>query len=124
MQGGDAYRIGGDETLAILPDADRTRAEEVAEKLRAAIETEFRTFDQRLESPPTVSIGVASFVERVPSDAAFKKVDDLLYQAKKGGKNQVASDTVCASGSTAWPTTACRENSRKPGKTACASRAA
>lgn len=88
---GDAYRKGGDETVAILPGADLIRATEIAEKLRATIESEFSSFDAKLKTPPTVSLGVESFTQRVSSAEALKKVDELLYKAKQDGRNRVAS---------------------------------
>ncbi len=82
---------GGDETVAIVPGADRAQGEVIAEKLRSAIETEFRTFDAKLASPPTISVGVMSFSQRISADEAFKKVDELCLRAKRQGKNRVFS---------------------------------
>ncbi|SLN76334.1 sensor domain-containing diguanylate cyclase [Oceanibacterium hippocampi] len=83
-------RIGGEEFLLILPEADRTQAELVAERLRRATE------DIVLPNPDgetfgfTVSIGIAC-VE--PSDEAIenaiRRADAALYRAKAAGRNRV-----------------------------------
>jgi diguanylate cyclase (GGDEF)-like protein len=94
--GGDAYRKGGDETIAILPNSDSERAKSIAENLRRALEAEFQGFDERLENSPTASIGVATFPRAVDSLVAFKKVDALLYRAKAEGRNRVVAEFVGA----------------------------
>jgi PleD family two-component response regulator len=46
-------------------------------------------------SPPgsgvTISFGVQARAERRSIDALIKQADDLLYRAKTGGRNRVAS---------------------------------
>jgi diguanylate cyclase (GGDEF)-like protein len=91
---GDAYRRGGDETIAILPNADKSRSEIVAESTRRAIEVEFSAFDERLPKPPTVSIGIASFAKPVDSRCALERVDGLLYRAKHEGKNRFVVEVI------------------------------
>jgi diguanylate cyclase (GGDEF)-like protein len=93
-EGGDAYRRGGDETLAILVGNEPECALRVAEKVRGAVEVEFENFDEKLPEPPTVSIGVATFHGATEPGHALKQVDKLLYQAKGNGRNCV----VCESG--------------------------
>lgn len=90
--GGDAYRKGGDETLAILVGTDHGRAGELAENVRRAVETEFMNFDKDLSQPPTVSIGVATFLQATEPVAVLKRVDKLLYQAKHEGRNRVVGE--------------------------------
>jgi two-component system, cell cycle response regulator len=86
-----AYRYAGDEFAVLLPDTDKERAYEIAERLR-----------KKCESTPngsTLSLGVAN----LPNDcdgpeALIEKADQALYLAKRNGKNQtviaVQSDTV------------------------------
>jgi diguanylate cyclase (GGDEF)-like protein len=84
-------RYGGEEFVVILPDADKTEAGAVGEKLRNRVA---RTRFPKAESQPggklTISVGVASY----PSDASdggslLDSADFALYRAKEGGRNKV-----------------------------------
>jgi diguanylate cyclase (GGDEF)-like protein len=76
-------RFGGDEFVVLLPDMDTGDATTVAERIRAEIEAD-------LSDPAvTVSIGVADLAED-PRRTSLS-IDQALYQAKRGGRNQVAA---------------------------------
>ncbi len=84
-------RIGGEEFLAILPDADLAQIRVVAERLRAAVEA-LRVPLPGSDTPLTVtlSLGVAMLEDR--DDAAvdaLHRVDRALYCAKDDGRNRV-----------------------------------
>ena len=79
-------RYGGEEFAALLPETDLSGGMEVAERMRARVES--AEFPGRRV---TLSIGVAEF----PRDAAttsevIAAADAALYVAKRGGRNQVA----------------------------------
>ena len=81
-----AGRFGGEEFLIICPQTDLSGARNLAEKLRIAIEN---------HDFPTVGMKTASFgvVELLPNEAQtslLSRVDDVLYRAKKMGRNRVA----------------------------------
>ncbi|MDX1593814.1 MAG: diguanylate cyclase [Gammaproteobacteria bacterium] len=82
-------RYGGEEFLVILVDTRDQDADEVAEKVRAAVEaTKFQVPGGTLQK--TISIGVADY----PKDGdtfwqAMKYADVALYQAKERGRNRV-----------------------------------
>ena len=81
-----AVRYGGEEFVLILPATPKTGAEVVADRARAAIESEEMHRGQKL----TVSMGVATY----PADAANERdllshADRAMYLAKAKGKNQV-----------------------------------
>jgi len=82
-------RYGGEEFLIILLDTSENYADEVAEKIREAVEaTKFQVPGGVLQK--TISIGVADF----PKDSdtfwqAMKYADVALYQAKERGRNRV-----------------------------------
>lgn len=86
-----AGRLGGEEFGIILPEIDLAGAAAVAEKVRRLVESHTFEFDgTRL--PVTVSIGVAA---REPYETELleliRRADELLYQAKQGGRNCVRS---------------------------------
>jgi diguanylate cyclase (GGDEF)-like protein len=86
------YRYGGEEFIALLPETAFRDAVRVAERIRIFIETESPGFLDRITASHgvTVSVGVASFPEDGDSVATlFKTVDDLMYEAKRKGKNKV-----------------------------------
>lgn len=82
-------RFGGEEFVAILPNADAATAADLAERIRKSIEEyEFVFEGQRLKQ--TISAGVTE------NQAAFKSATDLLndadrklYQSKNAGRNRV-----------------------------------
>ncbi|RLQ87710.1 PleD family two-component system response regulator [Notoacmeibacter ruber] len=86
-----ACRYGGEEFIIVMPDTDAGAAQQVAERLRMAIET--TSFDLGAGKPSiniTVSIGVSSL--NSPDDTVsslLKAADRALYAAKEGGRNKV-----------------------------------
>lgn len=82
-------RYGGEEFLALLPETPDAR--ELAERLRAAVAA--RPVVSRAGTiSVTVSAGVAA---RLPGDASLptlvERADAALYEAKRAGRNRVAS---------------------------------
>lgn len=97
-----AFRVGGEEFIALLPTASATQACEVAERLRAAVA-------QRIMPDSvgrvTVSIGVALW----PQDGAsasdvIRRADEALYESKQAGRDRVTLWRDMASTATAHPT--------------------
>lgn len=82
-------RLGGEEFAVVMPGADRERAEEAAERLRA------RVAGLRIDMPTglvrlTVSIGVTEcdvWTEHLAE--ALARADVAMYQAKTSGRDQV-----------------------------------
>jgi diguanylate cyclase (GGDEF)-like protein len=90
-RGGDVVaRVGGEEFVVLLPDADHEMAGVVAERVLQSVRAHgFRTIRGR--QPVTVSIGIAS--EQV-TDANIggsmrARADEALYVAKRLGRNRV-----------------------------------
>ena len=81
-------RLGGEEFLALLPDASARAASVVAESLRASVGG-VRTRIDGLELAVTVSVGWATWDGEEDADALVKRADIALYCAKNAGRNTV-----------------------------------
>ena len=88
-------RIGGEEFAILLPEATKDQAIEAMERIRKAIEVaEIKVGSNILNI--TVSIGVSAVEPHMSLEEAFKNVDLSLYEAKWGGRNQVAFNELSA----------------------------
>ncbi|MBU2091371.1 MAG: PleD family two-component system response regulator [Alphaproteobacteria bacterium] len=85
-------RLGGEEFVVVMPDADREVALRVAERLRRKIaDAPFNRMDKVGETLDlSVSIGIADNAD-TSSDPTelLRRADQALYQAKNGGRNCV-----------------------------------
>jgi diguanylate cyclase (GGDEF)-like protein/PAS domain S-box-containing protein len=91
IRGGDvASRIGGEELLVILPDAQLEGAMARAEQIRSGVsQLQIRHLDRPI-GPITVSIGVAVFPQHGQvSEVLLRGADAALYRAKHQGRNRV-----------------------------------
>ena len=84
-----AARIGGEEIAVLLPQTDVQGAREVAERLRARVESlVVRT--RETEIRVTASFGVAMYTARSGAGPRlFERADKALYAAKHAGRNRV-----------------------------------
>lgn len=84
-----AARLGGEEFGVLLPEIDRQGAMVTAEKLRRVIEARPFVFEQH-RVPLTISLGVATrAVTDTEGVEIVKRADELLYVAKREGRNCV-----------------------------------
>ncbi len=86
-------RLGGEEFVAVLPDANARQAAETAEQLRAIFEKQAfkHIWKDGRPIPFTVSIGVATRTEAdLQIGEILKRADEALYRAKEAGRNHVA----------------------------------
>lgn len=81
-----SVRWGGEEFLVLLPQTDLDGAIIVAEKIRNTLMSE-EISSEKLKI--TASFGVTQMKETDDEDSMISKVDKLLYEAKKSGKNRV-----------------------------------
>jgi diguanylate cyclase (GGDEF)-like protein len=84
-------RIGGEEFAVLCRQADRDDAIDIAEKLRATVEsTVVKCDDNRIKC--TISLGVCSFDgerEFFNMETIYREADLAVYHAKKSGRNMV-----------------------------------
>ncbi len=83
-------RYGGDEFAVILPYSDREGARHVAQRIQQAVQA-LEIFPAAEQGPVriSVSMGIACYPEDAASaEEIVKNADQMLYQAKKNGKNQ------------------------------------
>lgn len=84
-------RIGGEEFVAILPGTDQAAGQVASERLRAAIEGTAILIEGGATSIRfTASLGLAEAMKNEESlDNLLGRADQALYEAKRGGRNQV-----------------------------------
>ena len=84
-------RFGGEEFVVLLPEINKDRAFNVAEKLRQAIDN--NRFPEEYKQPNhklTISVGLATLLEDTyTSEELIHFADKALYKAKALGRNQV-----------------------------------
>ena len=92
-----AARYGGEEFAIILPESNLRKIEAVTKKLQAKIDNlKIEHPDSPIANYVTVSIGgVVTRPQRNKSfEQLIEKTDDLLYKAKKNGRNQIKIEEV------------------------------
>ena len=81
-----AARLGGEEFLLLLPAANLESATAIAEDIRTSFVAQ-RWAPQVPNSRFTASMGVTLMQAGEPFASALKRADDLLYEAKRRGRN-------------------------------------
>jgi diguanylate cyclase (GGDEF)-like protein len=94
-----AYRIGGEEFLVLLPGADLTQAEVIAEQLRSVVESEAVAGGIEVTISCGVSASQAGWPFHYPT--LFSAADAALYRAKWSGRNRVCTSSSAAESLTA-----------------------
>ncbi|NTU89330.1 MAG: diguanylate cyclase [Actinobacteria bacterium] len=83
-------RMGGEEFVVIMPDADIDVTAQRAEEIRIKVSSEDLIFEGTSLGRMTVSIGVASFLDyNLNQDELLRKADEAMYRAKEKGRNRV-----------------------------------
>ena len=84
-------RLGGDEFVILFPETDYHTARGALERLRSELGE--RIVDKGY--PVTLSIGAVTF-QKLPDsvDEMVRKADELMYRAKKQGKNKLLHELV------------------------------
>jgi diguanylate cyclase (GGDEF)-like protein/PAS domain S-box-containing protein len=86
-----AARWGGEEFVMLITHVSREHLVSIAEKLRVLVAGSFLLVDEsRLQV--TISLGVTGVLPGDTAESILKRADNLMYQAKKAGKNCVKID--------------------------------
>ena len=81
-------RYGGEEFCAILPETALANAAKIGEELRALVEAHaFVAEDKRINV--TISIGAGCLADGMDMAGLYRRADEMLYQAKRTGRNKV-----------------------------------
>lgn len=79
-------RLGGDEFVILLPETDSEAARVTVTKIHQALLKAMKSQKWKV----TFSIGVITYYKySLPVDTMIKKVDELMYSVKVGGKNDI-----------------------------------
>jgi diguanylate cyclase (GGDEF)-like protein len=84
-------RVGGEEFVVMMPDADADSATSAAERMRESLAASSPDGAPPDAEHVTASFGVAAFPhggDRL--DRLLMSADDALYAAKRGGRNRVS----------------------------------
>ena len=84
-----AYRYGGEEFTILLPMTTSGDGAVTAERIRAELKEEIFSPVSDKHVYITVSIGLAQYKSQEDMKAFVNRVDQLMYQAKKNGKDRV-----------------------------------
>ncbi len=81
-------RYGGEEFIAILPETDKIKAMELADRLRSKIAKKIITYNND-KIKITASFGVAQMDRCADMEKIIQDADTMLYKAKLNGRNIV-----------------------------------
>jgi diguanylate cyclase (GGDEF)-like protein/PAS domain S-box-containing protein len=88
-----AYRYGGEEFTVLLPMTTSEDGTVTAERIRTELKKENFSSAPGQDVHLTVSIGLAQYKPQEDMKAFVHRVDQLMYQAKKNGKDRVCSES-------------------------------
>ena len=92
-QGDRLGRYGGEEFCVILPETSRHNAAKFGEELRALVEAHaFVAEDKNIRV--TISVGVGTLQDDMAMGDFYKSADEMLYRAKRSGRNRVCYDLM------------------------------
>jgi diguanylate cyclase (GGDEF)-like protein len=85
----EAFRVGGEELLVLLPGASWQGARATAERLRARLAASTVPVAPSVVIGLTMSVGVSVRTPGAAFDDVLAEADAALYRAKEGGRNRV-----------------------------------
>jgi diguanylate cyclase (GGDEF)-like protein/PAS domain S-box-containing protein len=87
-----AYRYGGEEFTILLPMTTSADGAVTAERIRTEFKKETFSPAPGQDVQVTVSIGIAQYKPQEEMKAFVHRVDQLMYQGKRNGKDRVCSE--------------------------------
>ncbi|UJP02699.1 MAG: diguanylate cyclase [Nitrosomonas sp.] len=81
-------RYGGEEFVILLPNTSLDEAVQILSRIRRNLTKKFFLHENK-RLLITFSAGVAQLQADESQESVFKRADEALYRAKKGGKNQI-----------------------------------
>jgi diguanylate cyclase (GGDEF)-like protein/PAS domain S-box-containing protein len=88
-----AYRYGGEEFTILMPMTTSKNGAVTAERIRTELKKENFSPAPGQDVHVTVSIGLAQYKPQEDMKAFVHRVDQLMYQVKKNGKDRVCSES-------------------------------
>lgn len=98
--GDEIGRVGGEEFLLVMPRADEKTATSAVERLKLYVQ-EMITKDYP-GAEYTFSAGVMEWTSSLGIDALYHQADEVLYHAKRHGRNQICNSGDIAPLSEMW----------------------
>jgi diguanylate cyclase (GGDEF)-like protein len=86
-----AYRYGGEEFTVILPETTAQEANNVANRIRIAVELENFIPKSGNVANVTISIGVTEYHNDEQLSEFIKRADQAMYLSKEKGRNTISS---------------------------------
>lgn len=86
-------RWGGEEFLAILPDAKAENLLFVVERMRSLVASAWLDLENDQKISVTASIGAVQIHENEEIKSAIHRADSLLYKAKQDGRNRCLTES-------------------------------
>jgi diguanylate cyclase (GGDEF)-like protein len=89
-------RWGGEEFAIVMPATDPDGAAQLVERVRAAVENHSVALENDQRVSLTASFGIAAYPDEQTFAKLVRAADAALYEAKRGGKNRVATNAPLA----------------------------
>ncbi len=90
-----ACRLGGEEFVVLMPDADLTLAARIAERVRRGVEMEPFAIERGAQRiPVTVSVGLTGADPEADASQLLRRADRALYRSKAEGRNRVSLEAA------------------------------
>lgn len=86
-----AFRYGGEEFTVILPETTAQEANNVANRIKSAVEFENFFPEPGNTVNVTISIGVTEYYNKESLSAFIKRADQAMYLSKERGRNAISS---------------------------------
>jgi diguanylate cyclase len=93
-----AARFGGEEFAIILPQTTIASAALLVEQIRSRLEAQqwMNAKSGQLFSKITASFGIVRLNSGDDAEGLLKRADAMLYEAKRAGRNRIASEAAAA----------------------------